>query len=87
MQLRYIEVAHKDYDDTGYGFSGHSILARREDGLRWKMERAGFRWIGNEGGYHVSTWFGSLPEARDFWNENFESSSAVTVDEFFSSLK
>jgi hypothetical protein len=82
----YTSAARKDLDDTGYGFSGLIELSRRADGLRWKFEMAGFRWTGNEGGYHSSIWFGHLAEAREFWITHFESGSGLTCDEFFSSL-
>lgn len=86
MTHQYTSVARKDTADTGYGFHGHVELSRRGDGLRWKFEQAGFRWIGNEGGYHSSIWFGPLAEAREFWITHFESGSPVNCDEFFSAL-
>jgi hypothetical protein len=82
----YTVVAHREFEDTGYGFRGHITLSRRSDGLRWKFEQAGFRWVGNEGGYHSSIWFGHLAEARDFWLTHFDHLSELTCDEFFSSL-
>ena len=84
--MKYTEIARVEYSDTGYGFSGFAALARREDGKRYRMTSAGFRWDGNNGGYAESSWFDDEEAARQFWLGTFADSSEVTVEEFFAAL-
>ena len=84
--MKYTEIARVEYSDTGYGFSGFAALARREDGRRYRMTLAGFRWAGNSGGYTESSSFDTEEAARQFWCDHFEASSEVTVEEFFAAL-
>jgi hypothetical protein len=83
--VTYRSIAHTDHEDTGYGFSGFTDLAIREDGKRFRMCIAGFSWCGNQGGYTESARFGNESEAQEFWSEFFSEHSEVTWEEFIAS--